>query len=114
MSKLRSFPTMPRGFKVLARYSLLSLVLAPLSIFLVFPNIPNSLMGWVAVLVLPVPFTLASERLREHIDKADLPLVDSLGRSIEHSPHRLLLTVALVALAGGCGLGVVWLLSLIS
>ena len=102
-----------RSFKMLVLYSCLSLLFAPLSILLVFPNIPNSLLGWAAVLVLPVPFTLASEWLRERIDNADLPLMDFLGRSIERSPHRLPLIVTLVALAGGSGLGVVWLLSLV-
>ena len=104
---------MNRVFKALVLYCGLSLLLAPLPIFLVLPNIPSSLLGWLVVLVLPVPFFMASEWLRQRLDNADLPLIDSFGRSIERSPYGWLLTVTLVVAAGGCGLGAVWLLSMI-
>ena len=77
----------------------------------IFPNTPNSFLGWVAILVLPVPCTLVIEWLLERVTNAEIPLVDSLGQSIEGSPHRLLFTITLIAGAGACGLGVVWLLS---
>ena len=104
---------MTRVFKALVLYCGLSLLLAPLTIFLVLPNIPSSLLGWLVVLVVPVPLFVTSEWLRQRLDNADLPLIDSFGRSIESSPYRLLLTVTLVVAAGGCGLGAVWLLSMI-
>lgn len=84
---------------------------AALSLVQIFPNTPNSFLGWVAILVLPVPCTLAIEWLRERVTNAEIPFMDSLGRSIDGSPHRLLFTITLVAGAGACGLGVVWLLS---
>lgn len=105
---------MARIFKAFVLYCGLSLLFAPLSILLVLPNIPSSLFGWVAVLVLPVPVTIAVEWIRERLDNADIPPMDFLGQSIDRSPHRLLLTVTLIAVAGGCGLGAVWLLSGIS
>jgi hypothetical protein len=105
---------MTRIFKALFVYCGLSLLFAPLSILSILPNIPSSLLGWLVVLVLPVPFAVASEWLCQRLDNTSLPLMDSFGSSIERSPYRLLLTVTLVATAGGCGLGAVWLLSLIT
>lgn len=104
---------MTRVFRALTLYGGLSLLFAPFSILLVLPKIPNSWVGWLAVLILPVPFTVASEWLRERLDSADFPLIDTFGRWIERSPHRLLLTVTLVAAAGGCALGAAWLLSMV-
>lgn len=84
---------------------------AAISLLQIFPNTPNSFLGWVAILVVPVPCTLVIEWLLERITNARIPFMDSLGQSIEGSPHRLLFTIILIAGAGACGLSVVWLLS---
>jgi len=100
-----------RIFKGLALYCGLSLLLAPVSILFIQPNVPASLLGWVIFLALPVPFTVAGEWFRERLDQADMPAIDSLGMAINRSPYKLLITVTLVAAAGGFGLGIIFLLT---
>lgn len=102
---------MARVFRAFFLYCGLALLFAALSVLWGLPNFPSSLLGWVAVLLLPVPVTVAVEWFRERLDNADMPLMDFWGRMIDRSQYRLMITVALVAVAGVFGLGAVWMLS---
>ena len=89
----------------------LSVVLSPVTLLLVLPHFPGTVLGWLALIVLPVPLAAAGEWLFQYREIKWFRPVDQWAAGNAASPYRLAVVIGIVALAGSLGLGAMWLVA---
>jgi hypothetical protein len=81
-------------------YVVLCVAAVPFSLLLSFPRYPNSPLGWLALIALPIPLTIVGEWLFQYRSSKILRPIDSWVSRVEQSPYRLAITVGAIAVAG--------------
>jgi hypothetical protein len=82
----------------------LSVVFFPAILVLALPHLPHTVLGWLALVFLPIPLAVFGEWLFEYRSSKLLAPLDSWASKYSESPLHLVVFIGLLVVAGGAGL----------
>lgn len=88
-----------RNLRLFLLYCVMSLLMVLPHLILAWPTLPQSALGWLAFLLLPVPFVAVGEWLFQYRQLRVFDQLDALGTYVHRSKYRLAIVIAVLIFA---------------